>query len=113
MIKEEEILELGLTRTTKQIWIWADSYYIEHIRSDYGYFLKATLHVPTKVWRNSKRAGIEDQMCKIMLHRFFDKNDPRKYWDDCINDGESIVVYKGFIDTKEHLSRLLNDTGII
>lgn len=112
MIKEKDILKTDFKKAKKRTWIWSNDYYIEHINPKYGFFLYATLHVPTEIWRNSKLARIEDQLCKVLLHRYYNIEEPSEYWDYSINEGESIVVYNGLIHDGEHLNKLIKDLGI-
>lgn len=113
MITKEDIKTTEFQKAKKRTWIWSDDYYIQHINPKYGYFLYCTLHVPTEIWAKSAgKNDISNIMSKIILHRYYNIEDPTSNWDWSFENGESEVVYKGFIHSKDHLDTLLLDLGI-
>jgi hypothetical protein len=111
-MKAKEIEKTGYKKAKNSSYIWANEYYLESINPKYGFFCSSTLHTPTEVWSNSKLAGIEDKMSKIMLHRTYNVENPKLYWDWSIKEGESRTVYFGVIRDVEHLEQLIIDLGI-
>ena len=112
-ITEADILETEFLPAKKRTWIWCNDYYIDSINPKYGFFLYCTLHVPTEAWLKSDKGSIDNKMCKIILHRYYKVEDPTSNWDRSFQEGESEVVYKGFIHSKNHLEVLIKDLGIL
>jgi hypothetical protein len=97
----------GFEKTKKNQWIGWHDYLLKDINSKYGYYLRATLHVPRDAYLNSDL--LEHRMYKVMLHRYFLEGDI----DRQVEEGEAIVVYVGLIESDEDLDFVLKKTGII
>lgn len=113
MITKQEIIKTEFFPAINKTWVWSDDFYLDNINPQYSYFLYCTLHIPTDIWRKGKSLDISNKMCKIILHRYYDIDNPSEYWDKGFDEGEREVVYKGFIRDKKHLKELIKDLGII
>lgn len=101
------LTKYGFEKTEKNQWIGWYDYLLKDINSQYGYYLRATLHVPRDAYLNSDR--LEHRMYKVMLHRYFEEGNIDKQMDE----GEAKLVYEGLIESDEDLDFILKKTGVI
>lgn len=109
-LDQEDIESLGFNKSLKTQWVGWYDYYSGNVSGKYGYYLYVTLHFP-KLYNISER--LEDNLFKIILHRYYVSNsDETTNIESKIKEGESEVVYKGKINNKSELKKLLKQLGI-
>lgn len=101
-----DLYKHGFEKLPRKLWVSWDDYVLEEINSEYGYYLRATLHYPIKQYVDSK--SLEYRMSKIILHRHLSY----ERFEDNLKDGESKLVYHGLIESDEDLEFLLVKLGI-
>jgi hypothetical protein len=101
---------LGFKKSLKSQWAGWDDYYTENLNAGRDYYLYATLHFPRGV---TDLTRIEDNLFEIILHRFY-KSDEHGTTEieDCIEQRQSEVVFKGIIKNKSKLKEILELVGI-
>lgn len=99
----ENIEKLGFVKTDKNIWAFWNDYLLKDINPKIGHFLNCTLHVP-----KSKSGQYEYDVCKIILHRAYD----RDFWSSGSDYYDIEKVYEGYIDNVKELEHLLKRLGI-
>lgn len=109
-LNKEDIESLGFKKSLKSQWAGWDDYYTENLNAGRDYYLYATLHFPRGV---TDLTRIEDNLFEIILHRFY-KSDEHGTTEieDCIEQRESEVVFKGIIKNKSKLKEILELVGI-
>lgn len=99
-----EILEkFGFVKQDKNTWAFWDDYLLDDLNPNYPHFLRVTVHIP-----KGKGGNIEYQVAKVILHRSFDRQNIHTH----LQDGDSKLVYEGFLETQEDFEFVLNKTGI-
>jgi hypothetical protein len=106
-----DVESLGFTKSLKDQWVGWNDFYLDHSGAGRDYYLYTTFHFPRFV-SNSNR--VEDNLFKIILHRRYESDeDGTTVIEHQIKQGESEVVFKGTINNKSELKRLLKQIGII
>lgn len=95
----------GFVKTEKNIWVGWKDYLLDDFLSNYGYYLRATLHEPYK----NDSPDITNHMYKIIVHRYAIDREHIEQW---LQEGESRIVYKGLIESEEYFEKLLINLGI-
>jgi hypothetical protein len=98
-LDQKDIESLGFTKRLKNDWVGYNDYILSSISGEYGYFLKATLHIPKM-----------DDMYKIYVYRHLDDIDRIENYLSC---GNSLQVFNGKIKNKSELKVLLKQLNII
>jgi hypothetical protein len=105
---EIDITKHKITPIDIRLSYYSDSYLFEDFNPSYGYFLRATVHIPNGRVSNVDR--LDYRFSKIYVHRCritdavqFERN---------VEEGESELVYKGLIESDEDLTFLLSKLGI-
>jgi len=93
------IESFGFKKSNKNSWCGYKDYFLDSINPEYPYFLFATIHIP-----------IGDDMYKILVHRYYNENEPIDFDD---NYREPTVVYVGMLDDSIDLGYILKMTKII
>lgn len=102
------IIEKYFKKTDKNIWVtWNDYILKDYLNPEYGFYLTSTIHCPIENYLNSDR--LEDRMYKIFLHRVYN----RETFERDVEDNESMLVYRGLIESDEDLKFLLYKLGIV
>lgn len=91
---EQLAISQGFTKTLKNKWVYWNDYLLKDVNPNYPYFLYATLHIPKKI-----TGKIEYDVCKIILHRYYDLN----FWNEESDYYDTKPVYEGLIESYEDL----------
>lgn len=92
-LDKDDIEDLGATKRKKDTWIGWEDYGIECGDRFDDYFRHCTIHVP--------RIG---EIYKICVHRYLTEE---CNVENDIENGESIIVFRGYIKNKSELTQLL------
>jgi len=102
-----DLTKFGFIKTEKNTWVVWKDYIYDDLRSDYGYYLRASIHEPFVGKITSP--DIDCYMYQIIVHRYeYD----RTHIEQWLEEGESRISYHGLIPSEEFFEELLVNLGI-
>lgn len=102
-----DLQKYNFTKTDKNFWVFWNDYLLTDINPEIGYYLKCTISIPKRI--DKEKSNWDYDKCKIILHRSVSYSTI----DINLENGDSIVVYDGYIHNDSDLEFLLDRLGII